>query len=319
VVAALLWCRQAGCLNSLLPFKSEYAEILLGMKKVLISGLNTYLGRRASCHLQAKDFDVTGLVRNLSIFNKIVKERVTAKLFELDLLRKGEAYDNFEVSDVNFGIYFTQVPSLDNNIQLQLELLGLRNFIEICKRGGNNRIIYVARLMDEHFLEPVRNLLEVLRVRYTIVIKSSAIGRESILNRVFAKLAKRQTVFYWNWVASLKFHPLPLLDVYRWLREMPWEDHFFSEVIYLGGNEEITFRSLFYQYLNCTSETQKREVGVNKFFAKLLLSRFNDINKEDIDEFRRVLYYEKNVDNSAWQKIQPFQFTPLKAYVCQDT
>jgi len=289
------------------------------MKKVLISGLNTYLGRRASCYLQTKDFDVIGLVRNLSIFNKIVKEKVTAKLFELDLLRKGPAYDNFKISDVNFGIYFTQVPTLDNDIQLQLELLGLRNFVEICKRAGNNRVIYVARLMDEHFLEPVRNLLEALRVQYTIVVKSSVIGKESVLNRIFSKLAKRQTIFYWNWVASLKFHPLPLLDVYRWLREMPWEGNFISEVIYLGGHEEVTFRSLFYQFLNYTSDTQKREIGVNKFFAKLLLSRFNDINKEDIEEFRRVLYYEKNVDNSTWQKVQAFEFTPLKAYVSMDT
>lgn len=155
------------------------------MKKVLISGLNTYLGRRASCYLQTEDFDVTGLVRNLSIFNKIVKEKVTARLFELDLLRKGPAYDNFQISDVNFAIYFTQVPTLDNDIQLQLELLGLRNFVEICKRAGNNRVIYVARLMDEHFLEPVRNLFEALRVQYTIVVKSSVIGKESVLNRIF--------------------------------------------------------------------------------------------------------------------------------------
>jgi len=290
------------------------------MKKVLISGLNTYLGRRASCYLQAADFDVTGLVRNLSLFNKIVKEKVTAKLFELDLLRKGEAFDNFQISsDLNFGIYFTQVPSLDNDIQLQLELLGLRNFVELCKRAGNNRVIYVARLMDEHFLEPVRNLLEVLRVQYTIVIKSSVVGKESVLNRIFGKLAKRQTIFYWNWVASLKFRPLPLLDVYRWLREMPWENNFISEVIYLGGNEEITFRGLFYNFLKSTAVAQKREIGVNKFFAKFLLSRLNDINKEDIDEFRRVLYYEKNVDNSTWQKVQAFEFTPLNTYICKDT
>ncbi|WET71704.1 MULTISPECIES: hypothetical protein [unclassified Sphingobacterium] len=289
------------------------------MKKVLISGLNTYLGRRASCYLQSSDFDVTGLVRNLSLFNKIVKEKVTAKLFELDLLRKGEAFERFQITDLNFGIYFTQVPSLDNDIQLQLELLGLRNFVEICKRAGNNRVIYVARLMDEHFLEPVRDLLENLRVQYTIVIKSSVIGKESVLNRIFAKLAKRQTIFYWNWVASLKFRPLPLLDVYRWLREMPWENNFISEVIYLGGNEEMTFRGLFYHFLKCTSESQKREISVNKFFAKLLLTRLNDINKEDIDEFRRVLYYEKNVDNSTWQRVQAFEFTPLKSYVCMDT
>lgn len=289
------------------------------MKKVLISGLNTYLGRRASCYLQTKDFHVTGLVRNLSIFNKIVKEKVTAKLFELDLLRKGPAYDNFQISDLNFGVYFTQVPSLDNDIQLQLELLGLRNFVEICKRSGNDRVIYVAQLMDEHCLDPVRNLLEALRVQYTIVVKSSVIGKESVLNRIFGKLAKKQTIFYWNWVASLKFHPLPLLDVYRWLREMPWENNFISEVIYLRGHEEVTFRSLFYQFLSSTSSSQKREIGVNKFLAKLLLSRFNDINKEDIDEFRRVLYYEKNVDNSTWQKVQTFEFTPLKAYVSMDT
>jgi hypothetical protein len=148
-----------------------------------------------------------------------VKEKVTAKLFELDLLRKGEAFERFQITDLNFGIYFTQVPSLDNDIQLQLELLGLRNFVEICKRAGNNRVIYVARLMDEHFLEPVRNLLENLRVQYTIVIKSSVIGKESVLNRIFAKLAKRQTIFYWNWVASLKFRPLPLLDVYAGCRK----------------------------------------------------------------------------------------------------
>ena len=55
--------------------------------EVLITGLNTYLGRRAVSHLNSEEFRVTGLVRNLELFNKRLNEPVTADLIEIDLFK----------------------------------------------------------------------------------------------------------------------------------------------------------------------------------------------------------------------------------------
>ena len=65
--------------------------------EVLISGLNSYLGRRAAGHLNREDFHVHGIVRDLTLFKSRMFEEPTASLDKVDLLRKGAEYDAFRV------------------------------------------------------------------------------------------------------------------------------------------------------------------------------------------------------------------------------
>src|SRR5690606_1394956 len=109
--------------------------------EVLISGLNSYLGRRAAGHLNREDFHVHGIVRDLTLFKSSMFEEPTASLDKVDLLRKGAEYDAFRIgSGVGLAIYISHVPSLGEIVNLNLELVTLKNFIELAKANQCRRL-----------------------------------------------------------------------------------------------------------------------------------------------------------------------------------
>jgi hypothetical protein len=280
--------------------------------EVLITGLNTYLGRRAVSHLNSEEFRVTGLVRNLALFNKRLNEPVTADLIEIDLFKTNKLYENFFLENLQLGIYFTQVPGLNDQLNMQMELISLRNFIQLCQQNQCNRIVYVAQLMDSFYIDAIQSLFEEFRVKYTVVLKSSAVGKGTILSDIFGKLAKSKYVPYWKLIGNLKFKPIPLLDVYRWIRTIPWENNFIGEVIYLGGEESLNYKQLFQRYMQVYHPGREYEtVSIGKWLVKLVYTRFYHIHEENFDEFRRVMKYEAEVDNTSWSKIVPFTFTAM--------
>ncbi|AIM36290.1 hypothetical protein KO02_05945 [Sphingobacterium sp. ML3W] len=287
--------------------------------EVLITGLNTYLGRRAVSHLNSDEFRVTGLVRNLPLFNKRILEPVTAKLLEIDLFKTHRTPMNFSIKKLQLGVYFTQVPGLNDALNMQMELISLRNFIQLCQDNGCDRVIYIARLMDSSYIDAIQNLFKEYRVKYTVVLQSSAVGKETILSDIFGKLSKSKYIPYWGLIANLRFRPIPLLDVYRWIRTMPWEQHFIGEVIYLGGEESLSCKQLFLRYMQINHPNSGYQIiAISKWMAKLVYTRFFKIHKENFDEFRRVMRYESEVDNSTWSKTAPFTFTPMNQTMLVD-
>ncbi|UIR56754.1 hypothetical protein LZQ00_02800 [Sphingobacterium sp. SRCM116780] len=280
--------------------------------EVLITGLNTYLGRRAVSHLNSNEFKVTGLVRNLNLFNMRLKEPITASLFEMDLLKANNQFNDFSLKNLDLGIYFTQVPQLNDQLNMQIELMSLRSFIQICKQNSCNRIVYIAQLIDSFYINAIQNVFEEFRIKYTIVLKSSAVGKGTILSDIFEKLAKSKFIPYWRFIGNLKFRPIPLLDVYRWIQTMPWNDNFISEVIYLGGEETLDYKQLFSRYMQVYHPDRAyRTFSINKWMVKLAYTRFYNIHKENFDEFRRIMRYESDVDNTTWSKKADFTFTAM--------
>lgn len=280
--------------------------------EVLITGLNTYLGRRAVSHLNSNEFRVTGLVRNLALFNKRLNEPVTANLIEIDLFKTNTLYQDFSLDNLQLGIYFTQVPGLNDRLNMQMELISLQNFIQVCKQNLCNRIVYVAQLMDSFYIDAIQSLFEEFRVKYTIVLKSSAVGKGTIISDIFGKLANSRYIPYWKFIGNLKFKPIPLLDVYRWIRTIPWENNFIGEVIYLGGEESLDYKQLFQRYMQVYHpEREYKTVSISKWLVKLVYTRFYKIHQENFDEFRRVMKYEDEVDNASWSRKVPFTFTAM--------
>ena len=280
--------------------------------EVLITGLNTYLGRRAVSHLNSAEFKVTGLVRNLELFNKRLNEPVTADLFEIDLFKTNTLSKNFSLGTLQLGIYFTQVPGLNDQLNMQMELISLRNFIQVCKENMCNRIVYVAQLMDSFYIDAIQSLFEEHRVKYTVVLKCSAVGKGTIISDIFGRLAKSKFIPYWKLIGDLKFKPIPLLDVYRWIRTIPWEDNFIGEVIYLGGEESLNYKQLFNQYMEVYHpDREYKTFSIKKWLVKLVYTRFYRIHEENFDEFRRVMKYEAEVDNTSWSRKVHFTFTTI--------
>ncbi|MFD2969781.1 Rossmann-fold NAD(P)-binding domain-containing protein [Sphingobacterium bambusae] len=277
---------------------------------ILISGLNNYVGRRSISLMADDKMNVFAITRNLKLFEKRVFEPVRATLLEVDLI-KGDVDVDLPIPAVQAAFYFTQVPTLNDIVNLKLELLCLRNFIHILKKKHCTRLVYVARLMDKVCIQSVLDLLDELRMDYTVVLKNSVIGRDALVDRVFKNIANRKFIFYSKQYASRCFQPLGAHDFIRWLKAILDVPAFHYKILEIGGGESLSFMRVFnlYKELKLIKGGQKI-VNVPKWFVKFVYQHKLDISTNDYAELSRIIQSDNRTDNS-WRAHMPFEFSKI--------
>jgi len=283
------------------------------MKEVLICGLNNYLGRRAVAHFANDEINVTAITRNTTLFFSRLKEPPTAKLHAIDLVRRSGDFESFKIVNLEAAFYFAQAPTLNDAVNIKLEIIALQNFIELVKRQSCWRIIYVARLMDRKYLQPVVELFNTQGIQYTIVLKNCTVGKGSMLDNIFKVLEKQRVVVYVNKIAKLKFQPIAALDVIRWLQSMLPIEAFVDRIIELGGPTIMNFRDFFQVYGRFSpTHIHPRTLSLPKQLVKFIFTKLYKVNGENFEEFRYVIRHENVVDNTVWQQYMPFELTPIE-------
>jgi len=283
------------------------------LMEVIISGLNSYLGKRAMSNLNKEDFLVHGLVRDVDLFRARSIEEPTGTLNKVDLLRRGKEFDEFRLEkDADLAIYITHVPDLGEVVNLNLEIVTLRNFIELARRNGCKRILYIARLMDKPFIHAISSVLESCGIDYTIVLKNLAIGKGSVLDRYMRQVLHSKYLPYDSALAKLKFSPISALDLLRWIYNVDWNKNFINQVIEIGGPNTLTIQEMFRLYRkNLFPNSPVKSIKLPHSIMSILYKKFYHINSEDLIEFKRLMEREYPIDNSHWKQIILFSFTPL--------
>ena len=288
--------------------------------EVLLSGLNSYLGKRAMSNLSREDYNVHGIVRDLDLFKSKVFETVTATLDKVDLLRRGKEFEAYKIeSGVGLSIYITHVPTLGELVNLNLELITLKNFIELTKLNGGKRIVYIARLMDKPFIRDIEALLKASNIAYTIVLKNLAIGKGSVLDKYMHILINEKYLPYDNTFANVKFNPISSLDLLRWVYNVDWDKCFINETIEIGGPSTITVQEIYRLYKKTLyPNAEVKSILVPHFIMSLVLKKAYHIHKEDLIEFKRLMEREYPIDNTSWKNEMLFSFTPIDQVIKLD-
>lgn len=284
---------------------------------VLVSGLNSYVGRRATSHLDAEGFRVHALVRDVELFRAGSFEPITANLFSLDILKTNEHYRSFKMDKLDMGIYFTQSPYFGDRLSLQVELTCLKNFVELLRRNLCTRVLFIARLMDKSYITYVKQLFEQHQVKYTIVLKNIALGKESLADRYFKKLLQGKYVWYDEAMAVIEFRPVFALDLLRWIRSIDWNTHFINDIVEFGGVRKMSVRELFRMYKKL-NQVESIGLPIPHFLYNYFFRKNKSLYKEDVMEIKRMFAYEYPVDNSCWAKYVPFSFTPIEEVILKD-
>lgn len=279
--------------------------------KVLISGLNSYIGRRAASHLQTDDFRVCGFVTNTELYRSIYAEPITASLSSVDLLRGGVDCVSYKEENLELGIYFAQAPDMSDLFSLNMEMTRLKNFVEVLKRNLCNRVLFVARLFDKKYVQPIGALLEDLGMDYTIVLRNASIGKGSLADRYFRYMLEQKVILYDRDIADVEFRPVYVLDVLRWIRSVDWMKHFKKKIIEFGGIRQMSIRELFHLYRHLY-QVETRGVPLPNFLYNMLPKSSKLLHKDDVDELAHIMKFEYPVDNSSWAKFVPFSFTPIE-------
>ncbi|MCL7987785.1 hypothetical protein M8998_07525 [Sphingobacterium sp. lm-10] len=284
---------------------------------MLISGLNSYLGRRAASNLASDDCQVYGLIRDAKLFEATGFEPVTAKLLPVDLLRKEHAYTDCALENLEVGICFAPSTNLDDHVSLQVELTRLKNFITLLQTNQCNRVVYFARLVDRDYITYIQQLFVEYQIDYTLVLANIALGKHSLADRYFRQLMMEKYVWYDEALANVEFRPIAALDVLRWIRTINWQTDFINQVLELGGVQQMSVRELFRMYKNL-NDVSSVGVAVPHFIYSLFFQRKRKLQKEDHLEIKRMFRYEYPLDNTTWAKRVSFSFTPIEEVILQD-
>ena len=276
---------------------------------VLVSGLNNYVGRRCASLMADDNFKVFAITRNKALFERVVSEPIRAQIIELDLL-KNDVNKDIGLRDVDASYYFSQVPRLDDAINLRVELLCLRNFIHLITRLNCNRLVYIAELVDQTRLQPILNLLQEYAVQYTVVLRTVILGKDSLLFRFYQEMSERKIVFYSKKFGGGLLRPLGVQDFIRWLKLILHIPGLYCRVIEVSGGELISGVELYRLYRQLTGRLNvQRIVSLPNWLARLLHRQSGDISAES-QSFVFPLHTEEKVDNN-WNTHLTFVFTPL--------
>ena len=278
---------------------------------ILICGINNYVGRRCTSLMADEDFQIFALTRSQSLFRSRMFDPIKAQLLEVDLL-KGECPDDQQLPTIEAALYFTQVPALDDNVNVQLELLCLRNFIRLIQQTNCNRLIYIARLMNRRFLAPIMALLKEFKLDYTIVLKNMVVGKESLFYHISQQVVNRKVLFYSERYGRRLYQPIGIYDFVRWLKAMLFVPSFHGQIIEVGGEEVISAIDFFsfYRKLKQQLDLPKMVSLPNWLFGMLYRGDLRG-NHSEMAEYLHLIQENRLVDNH-WQMSMPFHFSSLQ-------
>lgn len=281
---------------------------------VFVCGLNSYLGRASASCLQDHNFKVYGIVRDVKLFQQRIDLPVNAVIFPFDIVKDVSSYQTLALPQVDLAIYFTQIPDLEDDIGVEYEILSLRNFIFLCQKKDCNRILYIGRSYERHYLEKIEELFVELKVNYTIVLKDVAIGKATAFDQFMDKMLLHKTIFQYNPNGKIEFKPVLLRDVLKWIKKVDWENNFNQSYVEFGGEKVMNIKDIIQLYIkNRSLPNNYRIVPIrSKMLAKGLNKILYNVDYETYSRYMLELSDRAPIDNSVWQKEVDFKYSPLE-------
>ena len=275
---------------------------------ILISGLNNYVARRCTSLMADADFHLFAITRNKKLYESHMFEPIRAAIFELNLMLGGQRL--FDLPKMDAALYFTQVSALDDQINLRMELLCLRNFIQVVQELHCNRIIYVARIMDRRDIQPIVDLLEEFKINYTVILKHAVLGKDCLVYKVSLQISERNLFCYTSAHKRKLMQPLGIHDFIRWLKSLLAIPTLQSRIMEVGGEERISAMDLYQLYRKLKQKLQQqRLIALPDWLFKFVYRRFIQ-DYGEIGEYFHLIKANKPVENH-WKSQMPFMFSPI--------
>lgn len=279
----------------------------------LVCGLNTYLGRASVTFLGSTEFEVIGLVRDLSLLKRNFYGDQNADIREFDLFRNSKSLDSLSLPPVDFAFYFTQIPDISDPIGLSYELISLRNYIALLKHHKINRVVYIGKAYDKKYIPHVKQLLDEEGVCYTIVLKDVAVGFATHFDKFMKQILQHKYIFMYKPNKEMFFAPIVLKDLFRWIRSVDWISNYHYKTIEFGGDKIYEVEELMNAYLhkNKPRNDYKFVPIPNKFIVAGLNKLFYKLDYHIYLDYIKDMYSREGVDNSSWNRDLKFEYSSI--------
>ncbi len=280
---------------------------------LLLCGLNSYLGRAGLAYLPDDKHSVFGIARDVGLLKEKMGAGINATLYSVDLIKKGVAYDSFNIEGLNLSIYFAQIPNQKDQLGVQYELLSLRNFIFLSRQNGCDRIVYVGRAHDKGYLKAVEALFVELGVVYTILLKDLAIGLGSSFDLFMDELLKTKNIFLYAGLVNKKFKPIILADLFSFIKSVNWQESFINQCLEFGGEQLMSVNELVKWSIKIRGQQDKHQVFSipSKLLTIWINKLLHGVDRDIYDDYLLGIMGGGESHNSLWQGQVDFKTSPI--------
>jgi len=284
---------------------------------VLLTGINTYLGKNLSLFFLEKKYQLTCLVRNEK-FLENERENVNLSIIQGDLIR--EKYSSDFPNDLDVAFYFSYYIAEQGDIYQDLELLSIQNYIKKARRVNCAHLIYVMPLRSP-VNEDVKALFEKSFIPYTVIRTSNIVGKDSLLIQIFKKMASNYAIISNSKLASSKCQPIALSDALTYLDFIASNPVTFNQVFDIGGPEILSYRQMLGQFLQICKikKTIITLPFVHSFFSTFWLSKSSGLPKMIAHAFSENIQGDLLCENNRIHDLFPHTSLKFKEAVLEST
>jgi len=219
-------------------------------KRVLLTGATGYVGGMLLKRLEAEGYSVNCLVRDRS---KMKRHSSATLVFEGDLLEPDSLRPAMEgVDTAYFLVHFLEEKE---GFEAK-EIAAARIFASTAHAAGVKRIIYLGGLGNaQHGLSPHlqsrQDVGKILRNSQTITIEfraSIVLGKGSLSFNLIRDLTEHLPFMVMPRWVSVKAQPIGIRDLLDYLVQAMSIDAERSEVVEIGGADQLSYRDLMREY-----------------------------------------------------------------------
>lgn len=282
---------------------------------VLLTGINTYLGKKLSLFFLEKDYQLTCLIRN-EAFLKNEKGNTNLSIIRGDLIR--EKYSKDFPKDLDVAFYFSYYIAEQGDIYQELELLSIQNYIKKARRVNCAHLVYVMPLRSP-VNKDIKNLFEKSYIPYTIIRTSNIVGKDSLLMQIFKKMASNFAIVSNSKLASSKCQPIALSDALAYLDFIASNPITFDQTFDIGGPEILSYREMLSQFLQIykVKKTIITLPFVHSIFSTFWLSQSSGLPKMIAHAFSENIQGDLLCENNRIHDLFPHTSLKFKEAVLE--
>lgn len=266
---------------------------------ILVCGLNSYLGKACLQHLASEETHIHGIIRDQSLLKSKLNFQTKAHLYDFDFVRYNTNGIELQIPQVDFAIYFTQTPELNDVVGANYELLSIRNYIQFCLRNNCRRIVYLGTLYDKKHVNAIQTLFCEFNIHYTIILKDIAIGSGTSFENFMSKMVKHKYIYLYKPIKKIILYPISFKDLMEWIRAVDWKKYYINEIIAFRGPSKMEIEDVMQLYQQKLSYPKAHSIIPisNRFVAKFLNKYISGVSYEQYIEYANEISDREELDN----------------------
>ena len=223
------------------------------MKKILLTGVTGYIGKRLLTILIGDDYEVYCTVRDKNRFPYEEVEGKRVHILEVDFLDK-KSLEKIP-KDIDVAFYLIHSMGATSGDFEALELESAKNFREVIGNTSCEQVLYLSGIINEKQLSKhlnsrkhVEEILKEGKYHLTVLRAGIIIGSGSASFEIIRDLVEKLPVMVTPKWLKTKSQPIAIRDILTLLQKCILQKELYDKSYDVGMDEVLTYEDMLQQY-----------------------------------------------------------------------